>query len=372
MKLSTKVFCRRAAESGRAELPLGLDAPQRVLTAITAPPSAESGFTMVEIALSLAIIGFALVAIIGVLPIGLNVQRDNRQDTIINHDAAVWMDAIRNGAQGYNELTNHVMVITNYVWHYSWKPATHTYEPDSTVELTGSGGGSPEVNVFTPTSWSRNGILQNGNPQFLLTNGFHIIGVLSRPKIEWDGPANDPYTNFYLNYIVANVRAVSGSAVDKFPQNSPVILDSAFNYRLIPEIESYVPFDTNLIRAALSRILNPLDTNSPAINVGNFPPNTFDPSLPDIGTNEMAAYPQAYWDQVRINRKVLGVTSTNSHDLRLTFRWPLLPGVGGAGPGRQTFRLFTGGRLQKTNDPSDGVLNLPLYFFQPSTYVQTQ
>ncbi|MGD0614189.1 MAG: type II secretion system protein, partial [Verrucomicrobiota bacterium] len=64
------------------------------------PASRQSGFTMIEIALCLAIIGFALVAIIGVLPTGLNVQKDNREETIINQDAAVWMDAIRHGAQG--------------------------------------------------------------------------------------------------------------------------------------------------------------------------------------------------------------------------------------------------------------------------------
>src|SRR3990172_1139429 len=69
-------------------------------------PRSESAFTMVEIAISLAIIGFALVAIIGVLPIGMNVQRENREETIINQDAAVWFDAIRNGARDLYDLTN--------------------------------------------------------------------------------------------------------------------------------------------------------------------------------------------------------------------------------------------------------------------------
>ena len=50
---------------------------------------------MIEIAIALAVIAFALVAIIGVLPIGMNVQRDNRAETIINHDATYWMEAIR-------------------------------------------------------------------------------------------------------------------------------------------------------------------------------------------------------------------------------------------------------------------------------------
>ncbi|HLZ53286.1 MAG TPA: prepilin-type N-terminal cleavage/methylation domain-containing protein, partial [Verrucomicrobiae bacterium] len=43
-------------------------------------PRPIGGFTMVEIAICLAIIGIALVAIIGVLPAGLNVQRDNREE----------------------------------------------------------------------------------------------------------------------------------------------------------------------------------------------------------------------------------------------------------------------------------------------------
>jgi type II secretory pathway pseudopilin PulG len=78
----------------------------------------EAAFTLIEIAISLAIIAFALVAIIGVLPIGLNVQRDNREETVINHDATMLMDAIRSGARGFDDLTNYVMAITNYWEHY--------------------------------------------------------------------------------------------------------------------------------------------------------------------------------------------------------------------------------------------------------------
>src|SRR3954462_8763358 len=71
-------------------------------------------FTMIEIAISLAVIGFALIAIIGILPTGLDVQRKNREETIINQEAAMWIEAIRNGAQGMNDLTNYVDGITNY------------------------------------------------------------------------------------------------------------------------------------------------------------------------------------------------------------------------------------------------------------------
>jgi len=66
------------------------------------------GFSMIEIAIALGVIGFALVAIVGILPIGLNVQRDNRAETIINQDATYWLEAIRNGAQGIEDLAGYV------------------------------------------------------------------------------------------------------------------------------------------------------------------------------------------------------------------------------------------------------------------------
>ena len=73
-----------------------------------------SGFTMIEIALCLAIIGFALVSILLVLPTGMNSQRDTREETIISQDASVLMEAIRGGARGMDDLTNYVYAITNY------------------------------------------------------------------------------------------------------------------------------------------------------------------------------------------------------------------------------------------------------------------
>ncbi len=69
---------------------------------------------MVEIAICLAIIGIALISIIGVLPIGMNTQRDNREETIINQDATVLLEAVRGGARGMDDLTNYVYAITNY------------------------------------------------------------------------------------------------------------------------------------------------------------------------------------------------------------------------------------------------------------------
>ena len=69
----------------------------------------ESGFTMAEIAISLGVIAIALIAIIGILPSGLQVQRDNREETIINQDARVLLQAIKTGGRDdTSDLTNFV------------------------------------------------------------------------------------------------------------------------------------------------------------------------------------------------------------------------------------------------------------------------
>jgi len=260
---------------------------------------------MVEIALCLAIIGFALVAIIGVLPTGLNVQRDNREETIINQDVIVWMNSIRNGSQGYDDLTNYVLAITNF-----WT----TYEVAGNATVTNIIRG-PDFDGY-----SREGsrvTSTNGVPAaYALTNGASIVGLLSTPKYIPNPPRPGRDGTYQSNYIVAYVRAMSGSAVEKAPQDNQTVLDSAFQYRMIVENVAYVPVD-----------------------------------LDDF------------------DRSVFRRLQTNSHDLRLTFRWPVLPN-GDTGNGRVTFRAFTGGWLLPTNDFY--VKGQRLFFFQPSTYIQSR
>jgi type II secretory pathway pseudopilin PulG len=142
----------------------------------------QCGFTMVEIAICLGVIGFALVAIIGVLPHGMNQQRDNRYDTYVAQDAAYWMEAIRSGAQGLDDLTNYVDKIT-------------IDAPGAKREYL---YGAPSSSTFS--------------------NGRDIIGLLSTPA---PAPAAG-YTN------QAIVRAISGAAVEKSPLNH----DVAFRYSL--------------------------------------------------------------------------------------------------------------------------------------------
>lgn len=75
----------------------------------------RAAFTMVEIAIALAIIAFALVAIIGILPTGLQVQRDNREETLVNQDARLLVEAIKSGGRDVASDLGRYVVATNGV-----------------------------------------------------------------------------------------------------------------------------------------------------------------------------------------------------------------------------------------------------------------
>ena len=273
-------------------------------------PRSCRAFTMIEIAISLAIIGFALVAIIGVLPIGMNVQKDNREQTIINQDATMFMDAIRNGAQGVDDLTNYVMAITNDVHSYDF--STMLPRP------IGKFG-------YTPTS-------SDTSAQFRLTNGARIVGLLSTPKyVLWQGGGG-----YYSNHVVAYVRSMSGPANEKFPQDNSSVQDFTFNYMMTPEIVLYWTnyVDTSWVNYKQS----------------------------GLSTNEVA---------VRLNYLAMANNlQANLHDVRLVFRWPLRS-QGPSGSSGQSFHTIVGGQLLpvlETNYPAR--VEYSNYFFQSRTYVK--
>jgi type II secretory pathway pseudopilin PulG len=166
-----------------------------------------AGFTMMEIAICLAIIGFALVAIIGVLPIGLNTQRDNREETIINQEATVLLEAIRSGSRGADDLTNYVYAITNFQVRFI--------------------SGNPQNNP--PYGFAQ------GDP--LMNTGAKIIGMLSTPEFTtypYRIPINNNWNNDgYSNHIVAYVRSLNGLAAEKPPQNNQIMVEDSFTYRLL-------------------------------------------------------------------------------------------------------------------------------------------
>lgn len=146
------------------------------------PERGISAFTMIEIAIAIAVIGFALVAIIGILPRGLEVQRDNRSETIINQDGTFWIEAIRNGARGLDELPDYV----------------------SQIDIKDENG--------TPFS---------GSPYLNLQFGADIIGLLTTQAVITNAD------------VTAQVWAISGSAAEKDFSNNDRL---AFRYLLRVQI----------------------------------------------------------------------------------------------------------------------------------------
>jgi type II secretory pathway pseudopilin PulG len=188
----------------------------------TAQPSRrarQAAFTMVEIALCIGIIGFALVAIIGVLPTGLRVQKDNRDDTVLGQDATIFMEAIRGGAQGPN-----LLLIAQF------------------AERVNVGG--TNYSLLVPNA------------------GRRIIGLLCN-------------TNYTTNYV--DMRAMSGVVAD---QGTNQI--TSFRYRMFCHV-----------------------TNAPVLS---------------------------------------GPVAGSLYEVRLTFRWPVLPN-GGLGDGRRTYRTLVAGDM---------------------------
>lgn len=72
----------------------------------------ERAFTMIEIAIALAVIAIALIAIIGILPTGLQTQRDNREETLVAQDARLLIEAIKGGGRDISsDLGSYVVKI---------------------------------------------------------------------------------------------------------------------------------------------------------------------------------------------------------------------------------------------------------------------
>ncbi|MDX1953527.1 MAG: prepilin-type N-terminal cleavage/methylation domain-containing protein [Verrucomicrobiota bacterium] len=170
--------------------------------------SSKRGFTLVEIALSLAIVAFALTAIIGVLPTGMTVQQDNREDTIINQDGLYILEAIRSGSRGMDELTNYVEQITHIVQNGNNRRTNSL--PTPSQPLTGS----------------------------------NIVGLLTMPKISAAG----------TNFIFARMRSITGSAVDRPIANQPN--DFGFRFQIQSEVTPVISIPPELVNDPMTLAMN--------------------------------------------------------------------------------------------------------------------
>jgi type II secretory pathway pseudopilin PulG len=283
----------------------------------------ERAFTMVEIAIAIGVIGFALVAIIGILPTGMNAQKDNREDTVISQDAPFFLEAIRNGApvtngilavsaEGLDFLTNYVQLIqfVNY-----------------------SNGAVYSISSFPPV----------GKTNF--SSGAEIIGLLSTPQANYTTP------EFGSNYfdVVAYVRALSGPAsAQQFGANSGPSAFMAFTYKmevLVTPFNSFAPDTTNY----LAYLMNS-DPNQWIIRS-----NRWLEATPGVNIGFPAPGPYI--------TPASGALSYNLFDVRVRFSWPVNmngTNVISVGPGRQTYRTLISAPLAQS--AANGVTG---WFFQP-------
>jgi len=167
-----------------------------------------AAFTIVDLAICIAVVAFALVAIIGVMPTGLQVQRQNREDTIMAQEGKLWLEAIRSGALGIDYLTNYVDQIR--VDTVRKLPQDTQYQHASnTYVYAGFAGGVG------------------------FRNGRDIVGLLSLPGYyEW-GHAPSNFVLWATN-TTAFVRTMTGSAAEKWADN-----EFALTYRLRSEVRQF-------------------------------------------------------------------------------------------------------------------------------------
>jgi type II secretory pathway pseudopilin PulG len=299
----------------------------------------ERAFTMVEIAIAIGVIGFALVAIIGILPTGMNVQKDNREDSVISQDAPYFLDAIRNGTP----VTNGLLAANN------------GYSAQGLDFLTNY------VQLIQFINYS-NGVVGTVSNYTGFVSGASIIGLLSTPQNNYGSPY------FYSNYfdVVAYVRALSGPAsAQQFAAGGPSSF-MAFTYKMevfISPFNSFAPatinygnpnLDANQSNICYNRWLEA--TPSALAQGGQLP----------LTTPVAGAYPG--YPQGAPITPAAGALVYNLFDVRLRFSWPVLmegTNVVRVGQHYQTYRtlvaepLSAASVLQAPNNTVTG------WFFQP-------
>ena len=185
----------------RAPARLASSTPSTPSTSST-PSSSQSAFTMIEIAIALGVIGFALVVIIGILPAGLTVQRESHQDTVIGQDGPFFLEAIRNGGPPLpNGASTSLDFLTNYV---------------ESITIIKSGSAAPLIYTNDPKSAN------------YISNGQMILGLLSTPEIY------PPVYGTNVNSVTARIRGLTGAATEQRGSNAATAFRYYMNVELVP------------------------------------------------------------------------------------------------------------------------------------------
>jgi hypothetical protein len=168
------------------------------------PSRGVAAFTLVEISLCLGIIAFALVAIVGVLPTGFQMSKENNYNALMEREAGFLLRAISTGGAGVDYLTNNFDYIK--------------------IKSTGQRNGTPVTGIVILTNspglevWLAPNVLLLG----ALTNGPVIASALRRRV--YNGLGEGRYTNL----VTARVRQIVGSPFDGSLRGT----DTEFIYQL--------------------------------------------------------------------------------------------------------------------------------------------
>jgi len=242
------------------------------------------------------VIGIAMVAIIGVLPSGLNVQKQNREETLVAQDAQFLIETIRGGSLGVSDLTNQVDYIR---WRRSGA-------------LTGD-------NFYRGPNYKE--ALPNVGTETPITQAWQVLALLSLPRFETIVVGGQ--VRVVENIVTAQFRSFTSPFSEKSYRDSgaspdPGRFTTAFRYQIEVEADTAVthPPATILVSYTNTALVNALATQ-----------------------------------QGRLDETL--------SDLRLTFQWPVFRAPGGdfrVGANRRTFRtqVFGTRQLLTTNFLGNG------------------
>jgi type II secretory pathway pseudopilin PulG len=239
-------------------------------------PQRQGGFTISEVVLAIGVVAFGLVAVLGVLPVGLAATKDNREETIIRYEALYWINAIRAGAQQFDAL-NQVEWAEIRVWEAALDPETDLPTKVFRVHRARLGGDGWDG------SGNLNGMLYRGHLKqiFWPTD---VIGWLSIPD-------QGDYFDLDGDGLLDNVKVKKTVLVR--PMNS-TLFDRIYGRKLL--VANKGSYNTNLLgEPRNSTIYHPLDGGDLAFAY-----------LLEVSIEEDPVYGPAL------------------HKVKLTFRWPVL------------------------------------------------
>lgn len=214
------------------------------------PPRLNPGvaaFTLIEIALALGVIAIGLVSIIGLMPFGLGVQRENKDETVIDHDARLMFGFLKAGAAETNDLETlgrlwlHIVPdakgqrkvwVTNTVITYELTTRKPVGEPNVTVT---------ELEVVDPRT-----------PVRLNPEQISLASVLSAQSLAGTVQYDLAQNRMVVSRVQTTMfmRAQAGSAYDKYPQTNQTVTQMAFTYKLVRELfplqSTEVPFNNSV------------------------------------------------------------------------------------------------------------------------------